>query len=91
MRNLLHQDDSPFRKDANFAFICWNMIQKKEVSRNMTYRVCASQQQSLVRELKDIGPCLTDLAEKWTWSVNEKPSTTDEKKAVRILHCLQAR
>ncbi|KAG1721602.1 hypothetical protein EDB19DRAFT_1898297 [Suillus lakei] len=81
VRNLLRQDDSPFRKDANFAFICWNMIQKKEVSKNTTFRVPVSQQESLARELKDIGPSLTALAEKWTRS---------EKKAVRILRRLQA-
>ncbi|KAG1878161.1 hypothetical protein F4604DRAFT_1923720 [Suillus subluteus] len=37
VRNLLLQDDSPFRKDANFAFICWNMMQKKEISRNTSF------------------------------------------------------
>lgn len=30
VRNLLRQVDSPFSRDAIFAFICWNMIQKKE-------------------------------------------------------------
>ncbi|KAG1856608.1 hypothetical protein C8R48DRAFT_675007 [Suillus tomentosus] len=30
VKNLLHQDDSPFVRDPNFTFICWNMIQKKE-------------------------------------------------------------
>lgn len=29
VRNWLLQDDSPLRKDANFAFIYWNMIEKK--------------------------------------------------------------
>jgi hypothetical protein len=29
IKNLLHQDNSPFCKDQNFAFICWNMIQQK--------------------------------------------------------------
>ncbi|KAG2084536.1 uncharacterized protein F5147DRAFT_748796 [Suillus discolor] len=83
VRNLLLQDDSPFRKDTNFAFICWNMIQKREI-------ICASQQQSLVRELKDVGPSLTALAEKWTCSIHEKPSTTQEKKAACILRRLQS-
>ncbi|KAG2079451.1 uncharacterized protein F5147DRAFT_749549 [Suillus discolor] len=55
-------------QDTNFAFICWNMIQKREISSNTTFR-------SLVRELKD----------KWTCSIHEKPSTTQEKKAACIL------
>ncbi|KAG2145268.1 hypothetical protein DEU56DRAFT_870302 [Suillus clintonianus] len=39
VKNLLRQDNSPFVNDQNFAFICWNMIQKKEVSRNTTFRI----------------------------------------------------
>ncbi|KAG1851055.1 hypothetical protein DFJ58DRAFT_914589 [Suillus subalutaceus] len=71
VKNLLLQDDLPFRVDANFAFICWNMIQKKE-------------------DLKDIAPTFTLLAEKWSHSTGSSPSTTEEKKAARILRCLQA-
>ncbi|KAG2148943.1 hypothetical protein DEU56DRAFT_926810 [Suillus clintonianus] len=69
VRNLVCQDDSPFRSDPHFAF-------KREVS--------------LAKELKEIAPSLTTLADKWNNSVNHKPSTTEEKKAVRILRCLQA-
>jgi hypothetical protein len=90
VQNLLLQYDSPFRKDANFAFICWNMIQKKEVSMNTNFQVSASQQHSLVTELKDIGPSLTALANKWTHSIHEKPSSTQEKKAMCFLCHLQA-
>ncbi|KAG1851201.1 hypothetical protein C8R48DRAFT_750015 [Suillus tomentosus] len=50
VRNLLRQDDSPFRNDPQFAFI----------------------------------------SDKWSHSVDQKPSTTAEKKAVRILRRLQA-
>ncbi|KAG2085190.1 uncharacterized protein F5147DRAFT_748738 [Suillus discolor] len=66
---------------ANFAFI---------LSMNTNFRVCASQQQSLANELKALGPSLTSLAEKWTRSVNEKPSTMQEKKAACLLHRLQS-
>ncbi|KAG2047704.1 hypothetical protein BDR06DRAFT_985081 [Suillus hirtellus] len=49
VKNLLHQDDLPFIKDSNFAFICWNMFQTKK--------------QNLAKELKDIAPSLTSLME----------------------------
>ncbi|KAG1732738.1 hypothetical protein EDB19DRAFT_1831227 [Suillus lakei] len=81
VKNLLRQDNLPFRSDPNFAFICWNMIQKKEVSRNTTFRISSSMQHDLAQDLKDVAPSLTSLAEKWTHSVNAKPSTTQEKKA----------
>ncbi|KAG1848990.1 hypothetical protein F4604DRAFT_1883847 [Suillus subluteus] len=54
VKNLLCQDDSPFQKDANFAFVVWNMIQKKEVSMNTCFA-----------RLKEIAPTLTNLVDQW--------------------------
>ncbi|KIK92277.1 hypothetical protein PAXRUDRAFT_147670 [Paxillus rubicundulus Ve08.2h10] len=36
VKNLLLQDNSAFERDPYFAFICWNMIQKRQVSINTT-------------------------------------------------------
>ncbi|KAG2107480.1 uncharacterized protein F5147DRAFT_653338 [Suillus discolor] len=33
VKNLLRQVDSPFTNDSNFAYICWNTIQKKAITR----------------------------------------------------------
>jgi hypothetical protein len=90
VKNLLRQDDSPFRKDPNFAFICWNMIQKKEVSSNTTFQISSALQRNLAEELTIIAPSLTTLAEKWTHSPTAKPSTTQEKQAAQILRWLHA-
>ncbi|KAG1903264.1 uncharacterized protein F5891DRAFT_977854 [Suillus fuscotomentosus] len=90
VKNLLHQENSLFVRDPNFAFICWNMIQKKEVSTNTNFRIGASLQHTLAEELRDVGPSLMSLVEKWMCSVNAKPSTTQEKKAAKLLHCLHA-
>ncbi|KAH7905483.1 hypothetical protein BJ138DRAFT_1175181, partial [Hygrophoropsis aurantiaca] len=38
VRNLLRQADSPFQTDPTFAFICFNMLQKKEVNTNSCFR-----------------------------------------------------
>ncbi|KAJ7659695.1 hypothetical protein DFH06DRAFT_1269127 [Mycena polygramma] len=32
VKNMLLQHDDAFQKDANFAYVCWNIIQKKEPS-----------------------------------------------------------
>jgi hypothetical protein len=88
LKNLLRQDDSPFVQDSNFVFICWNMIQKKEVSTNMSFHIGAILQKNLAAELRDIGPMLMNLAEKWTHLTNAKPSSKEEKKAAKILCCL---
>jgi hypothetical protein len=90
VKNLLRQDDSPFRKDLNFAFICWNMMQKKEVSSNTTFQISSGLQRNLAEELTNIAPSLTTLAEKWTHSPGAMPSTVQEKQAARILRRLHA-
>ncbi|KAG1788114.1 uncharacterized protein HD556DRAFT_1434138 [Suillus plorans] len=51
-----YQRGSFGNKDPNFAFVCWNMIQKRE----------------------------------WTRSTNAKPSTTQEKKAAKLLRRLHS-
>ncbi|KAH7925867.1 hypothetical protein BV22DRAFT_1104666 [Leucogyrophana mollusca] len=70
VKAVLKQDNSVFQADPSFAFICWNMIQKKEVSLNTTFRVKKSTQADVVKELKA-------LANKWT--------TRQEKRAIKIL------
>jgi hypothetical protein len=89
VKNLLCQDDSPFRSDPHFAFVCWNMIQKQEVSNNMTFRISSASQQCLAKELKEIAPSLTTLADKWEKSVDQKPVSVEEKKVIRTLRHLQ--
>ncbi|KAG1906054.1 uncharacterized protein F5891DRAFT_1126016 [Suillus fuscotomentosus] len=87
------QDNSPFVRDPNFVFIYWNMIQKKEVSTNINFRIRASLQHTLAEELRDVGPSLMSLVENllmWTCSVNAKPSMTQEKKAAKLLRRLHA-
>jgi hypothetical protein len=42
VKNLLLQHDSVFQEDPNFAYICWNIIQKKEVNRNIAFRTTAA-------------------------------------------------
>lgn len=55
-----------------------------------SFRISSSVQNHLTSDLRDIAPLLTSLADKWSSSTNSAPSTTEEKKAARVLWCLQA-
>ncbi|KAG1874903.1 hypothetical protein F4604DRAFT_2008883 [Suillus subluteus] len=41
---------------CQFCFVVWNMIQKKEVSMNMSFWISSSMQHNLANDLKDIAP-----------------------------------
>jgi hypothetical protein len=49
--NLLRQADGTFQKDPNFAYVCWNIIQKAEVNRQISFRTLARQQAGIVAEI----------------------------------------
>ncbi|KAJ7881843.1 hypothetical protein B0H13DRAFT_2235520 [Mycena leptocephala] len=75
VKNLLLQHDSVFQEDPNFAYICWNIIQKKEAQ--------------ITTDVKEIAPALMDLLHKWEANPHAKPSNKQEKKAMRVLNKLK--
>ncbi|KAJ7840459.1 hypothetical protein B0H13DRAFT_1649665, partial [Mycena leptocephala] len=81
--NLLMQADGTFQKDPNFAYVCWNIIQKADVNRQVNFRTSARTQDQIVSEIQDLAPVITDLIRKW--ELNAKPSNKAEKKAMRTL------
>jgi Helitron helicase-like domain at N-terminus/PIF1-like helicase len=85
LRNLLRQHNSPFQKDASFAFVCWNLLQRLEVNRHGSFRVRESMKATIVKDIKDVSPCLTDLMVKWNVDPHAQPSTDTEKKAFQVL------
>lgn len=89
VRNLLLQYNSPFKSDPTFAFVCWNIIQKKEVNKQVCFKTRVSTQQLLAKSLKEIAPQLTDLSRKWEVDPHAKPSTVPEKQAMRLLNQLK--
>ncbi|KAJ7927861.1 hypothetical protein B0H13DRAFT_1571311, partial [Mycena leptocephala] len=89
VRNLLLQQDRSFQKDPNFAYVCWNIIQKKEINKHVTFRTDASSHASIVHEIEQMSPILADLMRKWELNPNAKPSTRAEKKAMRTLNKLK--
>jgi hypothetical protein len=89
VRNLLLQQDRTFQKDPNFAYVCWNIIQKKEINKHVTFRTDASSHASIVQEIEHMSSILADLMHKWELNPNTKPSTRAEKKAMRTLNKLK--
>ncbi|KAJ7902453.1 hypothetical protein B0H13DRAFT_1621378, partial [Mycena leptocephala] len=86
---MLLQHDRSFQRDPNFAYICWNIIQKKEVNRHVAFRTDSTAQASIVGDIEQMAPILTDLMRKWELNPNAKPSNNSEKRAVRTLNKLK--
>ncbi|KAJ7340542.1 hypothetical protein DFH08DRAFT_704161, partial [Mycena albidolilacea] len=87
--NLLRQADGTFQKDPNFAYVCWNIIQKTEVNRQISFRTPAKQQAGIVADIQEMAPVITELIRKWEFNPNAKPSNKYEKKAMRTLSKLK--
>jgi hypothetical protein len=87
--NLLRQCDGTFQKDPSFAYVCWNIIQKAEVNRQVNFRTPAKQQAGIVADIHEMAPVITELIRKWEFNPNAKPSNKHEKKAMRTLSKLK--
>lgn len=86
VKNLLNHVDSLFEGDPNFAYICWNLIQKASVNQSICFRISRRSQQTLAQDLSYIGPALGELVAKWDRNPNAVPVTDIEKKAVAVMH-----
>lgn len=89
VKNLLLQDDSPFQADPNFAYVCWNILQKREVNKTASFRTNLENQKDIVAELTKIGPAIPDLIGKWEKNPMAKPSNRKEKQAMAVLNRLK--
>ncbi|KAK6977895.1 hypothetical protein R3P38DRAFT_3236571 [Favolaschia claudopus] len=83
--NLLLQSDCVFQKDPNFAYVCWNIMQKSEVNKHISFRTSAKTQASVVQAIQEMAPTITELIKKWELNPNAKPSNAMEKKAMHTL------
>ncbi|KAJ7652653.1 hypothetical protein DFH06DRAFT_1270251 [Mycena polygramma] len=81
VKNLLMQHHGRFQNDPNFAY--------KEVNRHIAFRTSASSQATVAAEIKEVAPALTELIQKWEAEPNAKPSTKQEKRAMRVLKKLK--
>lgn len=76
---MLLQFNSPFARDSSFPFICWNMIQKKEVSDNTSFAIPTQCRHSLINELYALSSTLTEVATKWSDGVPRDVSNEEKR------------
>lgn len=83
---LLQVDGAPFARDPEFAFVYYNIRQKKAVCESINFRVKVSQQREIIRDLtrldKDV---LARLIERFGRNPFYSPMGDDEKGVMRVL------
>ncbi|KAF8556634.1 hypothetical protein OG21DRAFT_1482850 [Imleria badia] len=89
LRNLLRQDESRFARDPNFAYVCWNILQRKELNQSLTFRVPARERTSLGQTLYEIASALSELMKLWQTELWGRPKTELQKMAFSVLARLQ--
>ncbi|KAJ7234987.1 hypothetical protein C8J57DRAFT_1531266 [Mycena rebaudengoi] len=89
VKNLLRHHDGAFQNDPSFAYVCWNIIQKKEVNRNIAFRTDAKSQADTLKDVLEIAPLLTDMMAKWEGNEHARPTTAGERKALKTLNKLK--
>ncbi|VDB96204.1 unnamed protein product [Peniophora sp. CBMAI 1063] len=90
VKNLLNQYDSPFARDPNFAYICWNIVQKMENSRATQFSIKSDLYKELVEEVVRSADALEDMAQKWLKNPFAQASDPHERKLLSMLNKLKA-
>ena len=86
LKYLLSVDGSPFRDDPDFAFVFYNIMQKRSVFESAAFRVNASQRDRVVRELLAVDVHILDsLAKKFEIDRHYKPEDPKERRLMGLL------
>lgn len=88
--NLLLQDDSRFASDPCFAYVCWNVLECKELNRSLCFRISRADRVVLGQTLQEITPALTDLMKIWQSEPWGKSKTDLQRRALSVLNRLQS-
>jgi hypothetical protein len=87
---LISVDDSPFATDESFAFVYYNISQKKSLVHDCLYRVKESQYADIVQELQAIPVEMIRILErKLTDNPRYRTQNRDELRIIRLLNKLQ--
>lgn len=79
LRYLLELDDPRFERDPDFAFVYYNILQKKSVCDTIRFRVKASQQRMIVQQLLSLDKdLLAGTLKKFEHNLSYQPSSEDE-------------
>ncbi|KAI0354167.1 hypothetical protein OH77DRAFT_1549184, partial [Trametes cingulata] len=91
LKYLLTVDDSPFREDPDFAFVYYNIRQKKAVLDSITFQVSKSQREGIVGELLRVNvEKLDKLIEVFSRNPHYRPHDAEEISIIRLLSKVNA-
>ncbi|KAI9067677.1 hypothetical protein FKP32DRAFT_1561454, partial [Trametes sanguinea] len=91
LKYLLQVAGSPFAADPNFAFVYYNIRQKKAVYDSVTFRVSAAQRDRVIDEILRLDVRKLDaLAQAFTTNPHYKPCGDDEIGILRVLSKVNA-
>ncbi|KAH9854429.1 hypothetical protein C2E23DRAFT_913766, partial [Lenzites betulinus] len=86
LKYLLRIESSMFRKDADFAFVYYNILQKRAVFDSVTFRVPASQRERVIHELLNVDVTKLDkLIAAYKENPRYRAQDQDEAAIVRLL------
>ncbi|TFK87838.1 hypothetical protein K466DRAFT_490148, partial [Polyporus arcularius HHB13444] len=86
LKYLLRVHESPFERDPDFAFVYYNIYQKKRVCETVSFRVKASQQQEVVRDLLTVDTVvLQRLIERFKGNSFYEPTDPAERDIMRVM------
>ncbi|KAI9057277.1 hypothetical protein FKP32DRAFT_1554111, partial [Trametes sanguinea] len=86
LKYLLQVEGSPFRADPKFAFVYYNIRQKKAVYDSISFRVSVKQRENIIRDIFSLdAKKLDSLAKAFHADPRYKPQNEDERGIVRLL------
>ncbi|KAI0682583.1 hypothetical protein C8Q76DRAFT_637108, partial [Earliella scabrosa] len=89
LKYLLSTAGSPFERDADFAFVYFNILQKKQVCDSVRFKVKASQQRTVVQNLLAVDKTLlARLIDTFKHNPNYVPQTVEERELLNLVNRL---
>ncbi|KAH9858159.1 hypothetical protein C2E23DRAFT_719193, partial [Lenzites betulinus] len=86
LKYLLRVEDSRFCLDPNFAFVYYNIRQKKAVFDSVTFRVSATQREQVIGDIMKLKVEQLDaLAQAFEKDPRYKPRTDEERNIMKLL------
>lgn len=84
--HLLRVDNSPFERDSEFAFVCYNIIRKSSVANTVRFSLPSHISRNIAHELIDVDvETLASLNTASQTDPSYTPQNDDERKAFRLL------
>ncbi|KZV58933.1 hypothetical protein PENSPDRAFT_547487, partial [Peniophora sp. CONT] len=89
LRNMILMKGAPFAKDPNFAYVCFNAIQRNQTSTGATFRIQESQYAEVADTLLENKGVLEALENKYRLDPDARPTSNREKKLLNAVNQLR--